>query len=145
MRSLESLDDEIRETERRLALRRLELSANLHASRERARRSLTSPGMLIGAVVAGFVIERLGRLRSSRPARSQEQGRSGMSGGMSGLAAGIGAAAVRAVMSNPQLWHSARELWARRSAWRRQQAEPVGDPDYDYEPATTSTYPDPSK
>jgi len=139
MRSLDSLDDEIRETERRLALRRVELSAHLQTSRERARRSLTSPGMLIGAVVAGFVIERLGRLRPARPAQTEETFKRT---GMAGLAAGIGAAALRTALSNPQLWHSAREMWARRSASRRERFDASDDPQNGYESERHPPYPD---
>jgi hypothetical protein len=138
MRSLDSLDDEIRETERRLALRRLELTTHLQTTRERARRSLTSPGMLIGAVVTGFVIERLGRLRPARPAQADAVTRTGMAG----LAAGIGAAAVRAALSNPQLWHSAREMWTRRSASRRDRFDSAEDLQYGYGSEGLSPYPD---
>jgi hypothetical protein len=142
MRSLDSLDDEIRETERRLALRRLELTAHLQSTRVRARRSLTSPGMLIGAVVAGFLIERLGRLRPARPAHA-ESAEAVKRTGIAGLAAGIGAAAVRAALSNPQLWHSAREMWARRSASRYDRYESA-DLKYRYESEALSPYPDPA-
>jgi len=111
MRSLDDLDHEIRATEARLAERRLALNRDLQASRERTRRSLGSPGMLIGAFVAGFAIERLGRLRPRRGANSAG---SIQRTGVAGLAAGLGAAAVRAVLSNPQLWHSLQTMWARR-------------------------------
>ena len=63
MRKLRDLDEDIRRAERRLEARREELNLNLLVSRVRARRTLTSPGVLLGAVVAGFLVDRLGRLR----------------------------------------------------------------------------------
>ncbi len=114
MRSLRDLDAEIRATELRLARRRQELNHDLLVSRERTRRKLASPAMLMGAFVAGFVIERLGRIgriRKSAPASKP-------GGPMAGVMAGLAAAAVRAAVSNPQLWASARALWEKRAAQR---------------------------
>ncbi len=113
MRSLHDLDAEIRATEGRLEQRRLDLRRDLSASRERTRRGLASPGMLMTALVLGFSIERLGRLR--RAHRTVNAGTMQRTG-MAGLAAGLGAAAVRTVLANPALWQSMRALWAQRKS-----------------------------
>lgn len=110
MRKLKDLDEEIRRAERRLEARRDDLNLNLYVSRVRARRTLSSPQVLIGAVVAGFLLERLGRLK---PRRAREQpARSGMSG----IVAGLAAAALRSAMSNPSVWQSLRQWWSSRKA-----------------------------
>lgn len=114
MRSLHDLDAEIRATELRLAQRRQELNRDLQVSRERTRRTLASPAMLVGALVTGFVIERLGRVRRVRKTAPRSSG----GGRMAGLAAGLGAAALRMAVSNPQLWRSARTFWEKRMAQR---------------------------
>ena len=114
MRSLRDLDAEIRATELRLAHRRQELNRDLLVSRERTRRKLASPAMLMSAFVAGFVIERLGRIgRIRKSSTASKQG-----GPMAGVMAGLAAAAVRAAVSNPQMWASARALWEKRKAHR---------------------------
>ncbi len=118
MRSLRDLDAEIRATELRLAHRRQELNRDLHLSRERTRRRLASPAMLMSAFVAGFVIERLGRIgRTRRSATATKQ-----AGPMAGVMAGLAAAAVRAAVSNPQMWASARALWEKRKAHRHDES-----------------------
>ncbi len=108
MRRLRSLDAEIARTERRLEARRDDLNLDLFSCRVRARRAVASPKVLLGAVVAGFLIDRLGRLKPRR-VRSRERGGAG-----SGIIAGLAAAALRSVLANPQMWQTLREAWARR-------------------------------
>ncbi|HZP86514.1 MAG TPA: hypothetical protein VFB54_06815 [Burkholderiales bacterium] len=109
MRKLHDLDEEIRRAEQRLEARRKELNLDLYVSRIRARRSLSSPHVLIGAVVVGFLIERLGRLRPSKHREPK------MASGMSGIVAGLAAAALRSALSNPSVWQSLRKMWQARS------------------------------
>jgi len=120
MRSLHDLDAEIRATELRLATRRQELNRDLRVSRERTRRTLASPAMLVGALVSGFVLERIGRVRRVRKSARAKGG----GGRMAGLVAGLGAAALRMAVANPQVWKSARALWERRMAQRRDKGAP---------------------
>lgn len=113
MLSIHDLDEEIRQAEQRLEHRREALNWNLYTSRERTTRSLTSPGMLIGALLAGFLVERLGR---SQPAHDGDGATNGgavsvQRTGIAGLAAGLGAAAFRSALRNPQVWNSVRDLW----------------------------------
>jgi hypothetical protein len=110
MRTLRDLDDEIGRAERRLAARRKHLSESFAVSRSRTRVSLASPKILAAAFAVGFLLDRLGRLRS-RAARSQRQ-----ASASSGIAAALAAAALRAVLGNPKLWAALRDRWARRSA-----------------------------
>lgn len=118
MRSIHDLDEEIRRAEQRLQRRRQELSWNLHASRERTRRSLASPAALLSALAAGFVVERLGRLR---PAHTNGGDAAIRRSGMAGLMVGLGAAALRTALSNPQLWRSAHAFLLNRSRTGRRQ------------------------
>ena len=119
MRRLRSLDAEISRTERRLEARRDDLNLDLFACRVRARRAVASPKVLLGAVVAGFLIDRLGRLK---PRRSHSRDRGGAG---SGIIAGLAAAALRSVLANPQMWQTLREAWARRrGGWRSSPALP---------------------
>jgi hypothetical protein len=111
MRTLRDLDEEIERAERRLSARREHLNESLQSSRTRTRRSLASPQVLAAAFVAGFLIERLGR--SAAPKSSAPQAKA--AGGIAGIAAGLAAAALRAALSNPKLWESMRNAWARRA------------------------------
>lgn len=120
MRSLQDLDTEIRATEARLAQRRFDLGRDLSRSRERTRNRLASPAMLLGALAAGFALERLGRLRPRRGADAAAIQRTGIAG----LSAGLGAALVRAALSNPGMWQSLHAAWEHRRA-RRPMATPA--------------------
>lgn len=122
MRSLQDLDTEILATEARLAQRRLDLGRDLSRSRERTRNRLASPGMLLGALAAGFAVERLGRLRPRRGADAAAIQRTGIAG----LSAGLGAALVRAALSNPGMWQSLHAAWEHRRA-RRSGAAPASE------------------
>jgi hypothetical protein len=108
MRKLHDLDDEIGRAERRIELHRDGLSANMHAARVRGNRTLTSPSVLLGAVVFGFLVDRLGRLkpkpRADKPPKS----------GVNGIVAGLAAAALRSALSNPKTWQSMRDAFGRR-------------------------------
>ena len=106
MRKLRDLDDEITRAERRLELRRDGVNASLYAARARGSRVLTSPGVLLGAVVFGFLIDRLGRLK---PKANKAQ-----RSGFSGIVAGLAAAALRSALSNPKAWQSIRNTFAGR-------------------------------
>lgn len=120
MRTLRDLDDEIGRAERRLAARRKHLNESLAVSRTRTRVSLASPKVLAAAFAAGFLLDRLGRLRP-RSKRAERKGSAG-----SGIVAALAAAALRAVLGNPKVWSSLRDMWAKRSAvkWH----EPVKAP-----------------
>ena len=110
MRTLRDLDEKIGRAERRLAARREHLNASLASSRARTRVSLASPKVIAAAFVAGFVLDRLGRMRP-RSGESQHRGSA-----VSGIVAGLAAAALRAALSNPRVWDSIRNAWARRGA-----------------------------
>ncbi len=110
MRTLRDLEEKIGRAERRLAARREHLNASLASSRARTRVSLASPKVIAAAFVAGFVLDRLGRIRP-RSGRSQYQGSA-----VSGIVAGLAAAALRAALANPRVWDSIRNAWARRGA-----------------------------
>jgi hypothetical protein len=125
MRTLRDLDEEIERAERRLETRRQHLNESLQSSRTRTRRSLASPPVLAAALVAGFLIERLGRARGSRQGAPQ-----GKAAGMAGIAAGLAAAALRAALSNPRLWTSVRNAWARRAEAKMPYGLSAGAHDY---------------
>jgi hypothetical protein len=125
MRTLRDLDEEIERAERRLATRREHLNESLQSSRTRTRRSLASPPVLAAALVAGFLIERLGRAGASRRGAPQ-----GKAAGMAGIAAGLAAAALRAALSNPRLWTSVRNAWARRAEAKMPYGLSAGAHDY---------------
>jgi hypothetical protein len=120
MRTLRDLDDEIGRAERRLAARREHLNESLTYSRSRTRVSLGSPKVLLGAFVAGFLLDRLARIRSRTSRRQPRQGSAA-----SGIAAALAAAAVRAVLGNPKAWSSLREMWARRQSRQPQRHTPA--------------------
>lgn len=126
MRKLRDIDHEIQRAERRLATLRDELNINLQASRARARRTLSSPQMLLSALAAGFLLDRMSRRKSDH-----NEGRRTRGSGMSGVVAGLAAAALRAAISNPSLWRSACQWWGARKAPARQAVEQA--------PITTAT------
>jgi hypothetical protein len=109
MRTLRDLDDEIARAERRLAARRKHLTTTLAVSRSRTRVSLASPKVLAAAFAAGFLLDRLGRVR-------RHGGRAQQRSASSGIIAALAAAAVRAVLGNPKVWSTLRDMWARRTA-----------------------------
>lgn len=110
MRKLSDIDDEIHRAEQRLAILRDDLNVNLQASRLRARRTLSSPRVLFGAVAAGFLLDRM-----SRRKRHRGPERRGRSSGMSGIIAGVAAAALRAAISNPSMWRDVKQWWSARN------------------------------
>lgn len=112
MRKLTDIDHEIYRAEKRLAHLRDELNVNLETSRLRARRTLSSPRVLLSAVVAGFLLDRLSR---RKPHRGEDRRARGSSG-MAGIAAGLAAAALRAAVSNPSMWRNAKHWWDTRKA-----------------------------
>lgn len=111
MRKLRDIDDEIHRAEERLAILRDDLNVNLQASRLRARRTLSSPQVLFGAVAAGFLLDRL-----SRRKRHRGPERRARSSSMSGIVAGVAAAALRAAISNPSMWRNVKQWWGERNA-----------------------------
>jgi hypothetical protein len=108
MRTLRDLDDQIGRAERRLAARREHLNLSLASSRRRTRVSLASPKVVAAAFVAGFLLERVTRMRPKK-AKAPHQG-----SGASGIVAGLAAAALKAALGNPKVWESVRGMWSRR-------------------------------
>lgn len=107
MRKLHDLDEEIARAERRLEVRRDELSERLDRLRNGTRRRLASPAVLMGALAAGFLIDRLGRLKTRRAEGATKAG-------AAGVFAGLAAAALRAAIANPRVWESLRGAWRGR-------------------------------
>jgi hypothetical protein len=107
MRKLRDLDEEIARAERRLETRRDALSDSLYGARLCARRAMSAPKTLLGALALGFMIDRLGRLRSGGT-------RTAHRAGIAGLLAGLGAAALRGVIANPGLWQALESRWRGR-------------------------------
>jgi hypothetical protein len=112
MRRLRDLDEEIARAERRLETRRDALSDRLYDVRQCGRRALAAPGTLFGALVFGFLVDRVGRLRRNpQPAHRA---------GVAGLLAGLAAAALRGAIANPKLWQALQARWRGRP-----QASPI--------------------
>lgn len=111
MHKLTDLDREIYRAERRLNTLRDELNVNLEASRLGVWKKLSSPKALLGAVAVGFLLDRMSR-------RKKHVGDAGgmRASGMSGIAAGLAAAALRAAISNPSMWRGVRQWWSTRKA-----------------------------
>jgi hypothetical protein len=108
MRKLRDLDEEIARVERRLEAGRDALSDRLYDARLCARRTVSAPGALVGALAFGFIIDRLGRLRRRGAQRAQRAS-------MAGLVAGLAAAALRGAIANPRLWQALQARWRGRA------------------------------
>jgi hypothetical protein len=97
---MKTIDREIHDLERRMALRRHEVADTARVARQRATRKLLSPAGLAAAAGVGFVVTSL-LMRRKAPVVQAPQGKAARTASLLSVLKPIGLALVRAQFGSP--------------------------------------------
>jgi len=117
-------DHEITQLQQRIYLHRLGLRLSIETAKHAFRERLGSPGMLISAGAAGFMLDRL--MRRPKPRNGREQPQPSVASRGFGVVAEAIRTGLKFLQSGPGLWLAGR--LAARAAERRPQDASPGHP-----------------
>jgi hypothetical protein len=134
MRPLNDLDAAIEASERGVATHRRNLEAALRDAEVRVKRNVASPKVLIGTVLAGYVVGRFIDRSRAQPALA------GKAVGIAGILGGLAISLLRAQLGTPGSWFN--EMLTQRMRARPPVPDPhAGDTPHADAPANTTTRP----